>query len=94
LVEKGTAIESSVMSKPTGLFGMGGSPFMGSTHGRLAFKDIAGRSTPGLKLIQAAQYAHNLNRLADFVGRTGQIVAGGAATTIVGKKIFGSNDRD
>lgn len=78
LVEPGKAIESSVFSQPKGLFGAGGTPFMGSTQGKLAFKDITSLTTPGKKMYESALLAHNLNRAADFVGRMGQIAVGGA----------------
>lgn len=78
LLEPGKPVESSIFSKPEGLFGMGSSQFMGSTGGKLAFKDIASMTKPGGKIFEAAQLAHNLNRVADTVGRLGQIAVGGA----------------
>jgi hypothetical protein len=77
LLERGKAVESSLMSKPEGLFGLGGTKFMGSTGGKLALKDTLGRIGPtGEKLYKAAELSHNLNRAADAVGRIAEIEAG------------------
>lgn len=83
LVEPGTSVEASIFNKPQGMFGLGGSPFMGSTHGKLAFRDITSLTTPGKKMYEASLLAHNLNRAADMVGRLGQIAVGGALATKV-----------
>lgn len=78
LVQPGTSVESSIMSQPRSFYGLGGTKFMGSTQGKLAFKQITGMTKPGAKMAQAAEYAHELNRVADFVGRVGQLAVGGA----------------
>lgn len=78
LLEPGKAVENSIFSKPEGLFGLGGSRFMGSTQGKLAFEDIAKMTKPGGKMFEAAQLAHNLNRGADAISRLSQISIGGA----------------
>ncbi len=78
LLEPGKAVENSIFSKPEGLFGLGGSQFMGSTQGKLAFEDIAKMTKPGGKMFEAAELAHNLNRGADAISRLSQIAIGGA----------------
>lgn len=78
LVERGRSVEASIFSEPKGIFGVGGTPFMGSTQGKLAFQDIASLTTAGEKMFKTAELAHNLNRAADFVGRMGQIAFGGS----------------
>lgn len=86
LVEEGTAVESSIFSQPRGLFGMGGTKFMKSTQGKLATEKIMGMTEPGEKLFQALKLAHGLNRVADYVGRMGQVVFSGS----VASKLLGS----
>lgn len=85
LVEPGTAVENAIFSRPSGFFGVGGTPFMGSTHGKLAFKDITSKTKPGEKMFKMAKLAHDVNRAADFVGRMSQI---GVGYTVV-NKLFG-----
>lgn len=90
LLEPGAAVESSIMSKPSGLFGLGGSKFMGSTGGKLALKDIMGETKVGAKIYHVAELSHNLNRVADAVGRLAEIGAGGIAI----KKLGLSQDKE
>lgn len=90
LVEPGASVESSILNKPQGLFGLGGSPLYKSTQGRLAVKDIMSRTKPGEKLYEATKLAHALNRISDAVGRLGQITVGGA---ILGKLTGGKSNR-
>ena len=78
LVEPGSSVETSIFSRPQGLFGFGGTPFMKSTQGRLAFQDIVSRTEAGAKLFGVLKTAHNLNKAADAVGRLAQISVGGA----------------
>lgn len=80
----GAPVEAAIMSKPTGLFGLGGSKFMGSTGGKLALKDIMSETKVGAKIYHAAELSHNLNRAADAVGRLAEIGAGGYALTKLG----------
>lgn len=72
----GTPIESAIMSKPSGMFGLSGSKFMGSTGGKLALKDTMGMTRVGEKLFKVAELSHNLNRAADAIGRLAEIEAG------------------
>lgn len=88
LVERGKAVENTIFSKPQGLFGISGSQFGGSTQGKLALKEIMSMTKPGGKMFEAAELAHNLNRVADTVGRLGEIAVGGAAV----KKLLGQED--
>lgn len=76
LLNPGSTVESSIMSSPQGLFGLGGSKFMQSTGGKLALKDIASQTKAGEKLYNSALLSHNLNRAADAVGRWAEIGAG------------------
>ena len=78
LVEPGKSVEESILSKPQGVFGLGGSQFFGSTQGRLAAKDIMSKTMAGAKLFDSLKAAHNLNRAVDAVGRLGEIAVGGA----------------
>lgn len=91
LVEPGKSVESSVFSNPQGVFGLGGSPFMGSTQGRLAFKDLLENIPGGTgnKLFAALKASHNINRISDAIGRLGQIAVGGA---VAGKSIRKVNE--
>lgn len=76
LVEPGNPVESSILSSPQGLFGLGGSPLFKSTQGRLATKDIMSQTEAGAKLFQSLKLAHNLNRASDAVGRLAEITFG------------------
>ena len=84
LLEPGKAVESSIFSKPQGLFGLGGTKFMGSTQGKLAFKKIASITDVGRKAYDAALLAHGLNATADFVGRIGQVTVGASLVKKLG----------
>lgn len=88
LVEPGPAVEKAIFSQPRGLFGAGGTPFMGSTQGKLAFKEILSKTKPGEKMFKAAKLAHDINKAADFVGRMVQI---GVGYTLIGKLSGGGN---
>jgi len=87
LVEAGTAVEGSIFSKPQGLFGAGGTPFMKSTQGKLAFKRIVSQTKAGEKMFKAAELAYKLNRAADFIARMSQLAVGGSAASM----LFGGN---
>lgn len=84
LLEPGKPVESAIFSRPQGLFGLGGTKFMGSTQGKLAFKDIASQTMAGKKAYDAAYLAHGLNATADFIGRIGQVAIGSAVVKKVG----------
>jgi len=92
LVQPGTAVESSIMSKPQGFFGMSGTQFMSSTQERLAAKKIMSMTEPGKKMFEAAKLAHNLNRAADTIGRFSEVLGGGTLVGIAGKKLFGKKN--
>lgn len=83
----GVPVESAIMSKPSGLFGLGGTKFMGSTGGKLALKDTMSMTKAGEKMFRAAELSHNLNRAADAIGRWAEIGAGG----LLVKKTWGRN---
>ena len=93
MVEPGSAVEKAIFSQPRGLFGAGGTPFMGSVQGKLAFKEIVSKTKSGEKMFKAAMLAHKINRAADFIGRMGQIGVGYTIyDKLSGKKSGGYGD--
>lgn len=92
LVEPGRTVETSIFSQPKGLMGVGGTPFMGSTQGKLAAKKIMGMTEPGAKMFKAAKLAHDINRVADFIGRVGEFTVGGTAIGVANKLLNREKD--
>lgn len=91
MLEPGKPIENAIMSSPQGLFGLGGSKFMGSTGGKLALKEITSKTRVGEKLYNSALLSHNLNRAADAIGRWAEIGAG----AVIAKETWGKfNEKD
>lgn len=89
LVEPGVNVEKSIFSKPQGVLGTGGTPFMQSTQGKLAFQQITGMTEAGHRLFAAAELAHKLNRAADSIWRIGQYATYGA----IARKVFRGGNR-
>jgi len=87
LVEPGKSVEANIFNKPTGAFGVGGSPFMGSVMGKRATQRVMGMTPAGEKMFKAAELAHKLNRAADSIYRMGLYAAGASgASMLLGKK--------
>lgn len=81
LVEGGKAVEANIFNKPVNAFGIGGTPFMGSTMGKLATKRTMSLTPAGAKMYKAAELAHKLNRAADIISRMGLYVAGASGAS-------------